>query len=107
MRCLAAVAAPAQGNADLFRCQAARALVLHANLSPLVVKFRTPFCLVELWGLEPLAPCLQSTPGLSETVAHLALRHQFIRWIGPCRDALWSALVVSRRHMSARRPSDP
>jgi hypothetical protein len=38
---------------------------------------------------EALTTWLQSTPGLSGTVAHLALRHEFIRW-----DRLVSGPVV-------------
>jgi Clp amino terminal domain, pathogenicity island component len=49
------------------------------------------FCLVELRGLEPLTPCLQNTPGLSVTVAHLALRR-----LGGCWDRPKSGPVVVR-----------
>jgi hypothetical protein len=48
------------------------------------------FCLVELRGLEPLTPCLQNTPGLSGTVAHLALGRRVIRWD---RSALGAVVV--------------
>jgi hypothetical protein len=53
-------------------------------------------CLVELSGLEPLTLCLQSTPGLSATVADLGASapvHQVSNRL--CRVPLWSSLVVS------------
>jgi hypothetical protein len=34
-------------------------------------------------GTGTPTPCSQSTPGLSETVAHLVLRHDRIRWDRP------------------------
>jgi hypothetical protein len=68
------------------------------------------FCLVEprveLRGLEPLTPCLQNTPRLSDAVAHLTNRHEWIHWDRPPRILLWSGLVVSIRPVQqcSRRP---
>jgi hypothetical protein len=46
---------------------------------PAVLALAAPLLLVELRRLERLTTCLQSTPGLSETVAHLASRREFIQ----------------------------
>jgi len=56
---------------------------------------RLVFSHVELRGLEPLTPCLQNRPKLSEIVAHLGMR-QLARPLGSgrvgccCGQAWWS-----------------
>jgi hypothetical protein len=51
---------------------------------------------VELRGLEPLTPCLQNRPRLSDVLAHLGLRGMSVSaGIGARRMLLWSGLVVS------------
>jgi hypothetical protein len=47
----------------------------HVGLArPLLQDRNMGLACVELRGLEPLTPCLQNRPRLSETVAHLGLR---------------------------------
>ena len=51
---------------------------------------------VELRGLEPLTPCLQNRPKLSDTVAHLGSpATRASAEMVPCPILLWSSLVVS------------
>jgi hypothetical protein len=57
---------------------------------------------VELRGLEPLTPCLQNRPRLSETVAHLGMKSRArpLRSDGVgscCGQAWWSAFITWRR----------
>ena len=62
------------------------------------------FCLVELSGLEPLTPCLQSTPRLSDTVADLAIsgsisRSQTGSVESRCGQHRWSASMSAGKRL--------